>query len=524
MKKYLPYAIIALLFTVVYSQCFDAKLDLNGDNAAYIQLARNIADGMGYSNASPDGISPASHFPPGYSMFLALFVWLGLDSLFLFKVLNGVLLLLSVGVLYRLSEQLSGNKVVALSAALLVCFSPHLMHFSSMAMSEMLYLFCTVISFWALYRYSVSPKKSFYLSPYFYVALLSAAAAYHIRTVGVSVLFAAVLFFLFRKEWKAFAASVCGIVLLLLPWSIRNSIYGIESRYFGTIMTVNPWRPELGTVSSFDEMFSKMVTNIDETVIKGFREILFPFLDINYSEPSGALGIAAGLLVALTVFYGCWLLGGKNMRFPFLGFILANIGLFALWHGGNGSRYVVPIAPFLYMFFYFGVYNILALVVRKFAGIEINSKKWQKCAYLFLLLAIPAVAPIKEQSLLASQPFPPAYRNYFSLAQAIEEQVPSGSVVCCRKPELFSYFAPSHYSLRYSFTKDTTKLIEHLVKNKVDFVILEQLGYSSTPLYLYPAVVAHEEFFRVVTTLPNPETFLLSFDREKASEWLENLE
>ena len=523
MKKYIPYALIALLFAVVYSRCFDSKLDLNGDNATYIQLARNIADGLGYSNVSPNGITPASHFPPGYPAFLAFFVWIGLDSLFLFKVLNGILLCLSLLLLYRVVERLSDNRVVALSASLLVCFSPQLMHFSSMTMSEMLYLFCTVIAFFALYRYSAGEKRSFYLSPWFFVAVLSAAATYYIRTVGASVLFAVVLFFLFRKEWKAAAASVAAIFLLLLPWSLRNSMYGIESRYFGTIMTVNPWRPELGTVSSVGEMFSKMVTNVDETVIKGFREILFPFLEMNYSEPSGALGIIAGSIVALMVLYGCWSLGGRNMRFPFLGFILANVGLFALWHGGNGVRYVVPVAPFIYIFFYYGIYNLLVLVVRRLAGLNIATEKWQRCAYLTLLLALPAIAPIKEQSAVAKQPFPPAYKNYFAIAQTIQKQLPRGCVVSCRKPELFSYFAPSHYAVRYSFTKDSAKLIANMLDNNVDFVILEQLGYSSTPLYLYPAVVEHQELFKVVATLPAPETFLLSFDKEKARMWLDSL-
>ena len=77
--------------------------------------------------------------------------------------------------------------------------------------------------------------------------------------------------------------------------------------------------------------------------------------------------------------------------------------------------------------------------------------------------------------------------------------------------------------MRYSFTKDSAKLIANMLDNNVDFVILEQLGYSSTPLYLYPAVVEHQELFKVVATLPAPETFLLSFDKEKARMWLDSL-
>ena len=202
MKKYIPLLAVVLAFTAVYAFCFDAKLDLNGDNASYIQLARNLSHGLGYSNVAPDGITPAGHFPPGYPFFLALFMWVGIDNLVFFKILNGLLLLFSIVALFALSRRLSGNNVaVATTAALLTCFSPHLMHFASMAMSEMLYLACVVLAFAALYRYAVQQPASFYRSPWFYAALLAAGAAYYIRTVGASILFAVLLFFLFRKEW-----------------------------------------------------------------------------------------------------------------------------------------------------------------------------------------------------------------------------------------------------------------------------------------------------------------------------------
>lgn len=520
-KSYLPFAVIALLFVVVYYSCFDAKLDLNGDNAAYIRLARNLADGLGYFNISPQGVTPASHFPPGYAAFLSLFVGMGLDNLILFKMLNGLLLLLSILMLYVLSIRLSGNRAMSLVSSLLVCLSPHLMHFASMAMSEMLYLFLTVTAFVALHRYVSRTPSPFYKSPWFYVALLAAAASYHVRTVGASVIFAVLVFFLFRKEWKAAIASVSGMFLLLLPWMLRNAAYGIESRYFGTIMTVNPWRPELGTVSSVGEMFSKMVTNIDETVIKGFREILFPFMEINYQEPSGLAGIIAGLLVACVVLYGCWSLGGRSFRYPFLAFVLANIGLFALWHGGNGSRYVVPIAPYLFIFFYFGFYNMVVLLLQKVLKLSVNTGRKEWLPYLFLLVALPMIAPVKEQAAIAAQPFPPAYTNYFRLAQTMQEQLPAGSVVSCRKPELFDYYAPSHYASRYPFTNDSKKMLSGLLEGAVDFVILEQLGYSSTVLYLLPVVQAHPDVFRVVAHMPNPDTYLLYFDKEKAKEFLQ---
>lgn len=126
--------------------------------------------------------------------------------------------------------------------------------------------------------------------------------AYYTRTVGSALIFALLVFFLFRKEWIQAVVAMAGTVLLILPWSLRNSYYGIESRYFGTIMTVNPWRPESGTISSVGEMIDKILINLDETIIKGFQETLFPFISVNYEATSGFFQIVAGLLILAVIF------------------------------------------------------------------------------------------------------------------------------------------------------------------------------------------------------------------------------
>ena len=142
------------------------------------------------------------------------------------------------------------------------------------------------------------------------------------------------------------------------------------------------------------------------------------------------------------------------------------------------------------------------------------SGRW---VYVLLLLAIPMMKPLSVQSEVARRPFPPAYRNYFELAKAMEHQLPAGTVVACRKPELYSYFAPSHFPERYLFSQNPDDVVKDLCKKKVDYVILEQLGFSSTPLYLYPAIQKNPELFPVVSRLPAPDTYLLKFDRRAAA-------
>ena len=68
----------------------------------------------------------------------------------------------------------------------------------------------------------------------------------------------------------------------------------------------------------------------------------------------------------------------------------------------------------------------------------------------------------------------------------------------------------------YAWTDDTTELIKGLVDSNSEYVILEQLGFSSTARYLYPAIQKNPDLFPIVMHLKNPDTYLFKFDREKA--------
>ena len=69
----------------------------------------------------------------------------------------------------------------------------------------------------------------------------------------------------------------------------------------------------------------------------------------------------------------------------------------------------------------------------------------------------------------------------------------------------------------YAFSNDDKEVIKQLVDSKVDFVVLDQLGYGSTPRYLYPAIMKNQELFQVVMHLPNPDTYLFAFNKEGAA-------
>lgn len=506
---------IALVFVLVYAYIFDSKLDLNGDNANYIHFAQNIAKGNGYALLGVDGLLPASQYPPFYSLFLVPFMLLG-GGLITFKIANACLLLGALLLFYFLVRGSLNNPSVAFVSVFLAILSPALLHFASMVMSEMLFVFLTTLLFWLMHRYAQKQKEGkWYRSPYYFIIIIVGLLAYHTRVVGMAALVATIGFFLFRKEWLGAASSVLLILLGCIPWSIRNAYYGIESRYLGTIVTVNPWRPEEGSIATVGEMIEKMLHNFDETVIKGFKEVLFPFVTQYYDQSSTWGQVLVGLSVLLVIFWGLWQI--RTIRWALIIYMLGQIALFMLWHGGNGSRYVVPLAPLLFVGFYSGLYDLCRRlwqrVWRRADGRQPEVGTFAPC--WLLLFALLQWGSIHTQAQVAAQPYPPAYKNYFAIAQEVESQAPH-SVCVSRKPELFRYYAPSVRSVNYVYSLDPEEVVADLVRKKADFVILEQLGYSSTGRYLYPAIEKYPDLFRVVWHLPNPDTYLLHFQQEEA--------
>ena len=97
------------------------------------------------------------------------------------------------------------------------------------------------------------------------------------------------------------------------------------------------------------------------------------------------------------------------------------------------------------------------------------------------------------------------------------------AIVATRKPELFYIY--SGVKARYFLeTTDEAKLIENLIDGGVKYVVLDQLGMDATFEYLYPCVRSHPEFFTILVTVKNPDTYLLYFDRDRARQWLKQFE
>ncbi|MBO4571492.1 MAG: glycosyltransferase family 39 protein [Bacteroidales bacterium] len=509
--RYIPAIVIVAVYAALYAWCFDPKLDLNGDNATYISLARNLASGKGYSDLSFGGnYQPAVQFPPGYPFILSMMVRLGLDSLVAFKILNGIFLILSVLLVFFLMRGITGKTVFATVTALLCVTAPRLLKFSMIAMSEMSYMFCICLAFFAMWRCAEGKGR---WNVWFWIACIFAAASYYIRGNGLSIMFAVVVFFLFRKEWVRAAVSVGVEVILILPWMIRGRIVGSGSRYLDTVLVNNPWRPDDRQIESIGDFLKKAWLNLYDTTLNGFRCILFPGTGASWDDYYSVAAIIIGVLILALVVYGLWNM--KPLHFAFLAFLLANTAFLMAWHSGNDYRYVTPYIPMVIAGFWYGVWCLL----ERFA-----KKPWPAVAVCMMALVpiLLSLPKLKDAHQVGQSGYSPEYSFYFDLADKIEALNPDpGTVspvaICCRKPELFSYHAPSFYCCNYPYTPDTEEMARFFIDRKVGFVVLDMLGYSSTERYLIPALGGMLDLLTTMTQ-GDDGSVVFAFDLLKAEE------
>jgi hypothetical protein len=330
--------------------------------------------------------------------------------------------------------------------------------------------------------------------------------AFYLRTLGIALL-AAFLFMMLkdiRNKWKYMLAYGGGYVVLFLPWLVRSNRLGGNS-YLSQLVMVNPYRPENGKIGISD-LFGRLFNNVERYITREIPDALFPFKEFNYREEIGTMEWIPGILIIALIIIGIW----KLPRFRWLAIIYFATTFFILLLWPDvwvGIRFVLPLVPLLIMAMLSGLQWLLTLL----SGI-LNFKKaiplWP--VILVLYFNISEIQFLRMKSLAG---YESKWNNYFNLAKSFQKQGAKDLVVSCRKPSLF-YLYSETYTTNYKYTPDAEELIADLRKRKADFVILDQLGYSSTFRYLYPAIQNKPEYFEIIAKLENPDTYLLKFKPE----------
>lgn len=505
LKQYWMFlGILFLVFLISSLYTFNEKLDLNGDNCYYYIYAKSLATGKGYSNLLSPGESPANNFPPGYSLLMVPLMLLT-DSIVAQNFFGELFLLGSSILVFLMLIRLDFNKYLSLLVSILILTNEYNLKFATMMMSEMPFAFFCLFTMYHLLKEDL--ESPFHKSKHFWFAIIGAVAAFHIRTQGIVLLVAVLSHYLFSFQWKRLIASTISIVALSLPWILRNKMLGLaSSRYTDQIFLANSWNPEAGKITT-SQLIGNAFTYFWNMLDSALPESIFCFLGVDEETTKGYLII--GILMLAIMVYGCWQL--KKLRFFLLVYMFAGFAIVALWNSNSPgwNRHLICFLPLLIFIFYYGLISLVQNFIFKKA---INNTVSIISCVLMFMITFNALKPLHEQN---KESFPIQYDNFISMCEDIKTTYNDSTIFCVRKPELF-YVYSGKKSVNYIYSLKQEEVIKNLVDSKVDFVILDQLGFSSTGKYLYPAIQKYAALFTPVYETSEPKFYLLKFDKAKA--------
>lgn len=202
-----------------------APVGVFADDAFYVILARSLATGQGFRFLNLPGAPPATHFPPGYPLALAL-LWRAWpqfpDNVVLLKAFNALCLAVIGVATARYVRHRIGGVGVAIAVGLVTAASMPLLILGNMLLSELFFLALLMLLLLELEQLAEAPTSALR------VAALGAAIATCtlVRTHGVVLIPATVAVLAIRRRWRDAAIVAAVSVLGLLPWQLWSARHG----------------------------------------------------------------------------------------------------------------------------------------------------------------------------------------------------------------------------------------------------------------------------------------------------------
>ncbi len=466
---------------------FDSNLSLSGDNAQFINLGRSLAAGFGLSETLGDTPTPHTKYPFGFPLLLALVDIIIPGSLIALKSLVVFLYAISLPLIYKLIRHYA-EPPTSLFVTLLCLISTPLLNFSHQVMSEIPFLPFSILALILLQRAHENESLKTLL-----FAILAIMVAYYIRSAGIVLVGTGIIFFALHQKWKEAGIIAMGSFLLALPWQIRNRALG-GNDYINQLFSINPYQPDEGLLT-FGTLIERLIANAQ---IYGLYRIPEVFVPSIATESNIILGILFTGLVFYTI-----IIGIQKRQLPAI-FLICYLGLYMLWpQVWSDIRFLIPAIPILFYAFL----NSISNLVQKF-----SASTTQKAVVIAFFIALASNSVATHELHQRSGQFPPNWKNYFEAGEWIKNNTDPNTKISCRKPFLINAIT-NRKSGGYIW-ESPDAIIADFEKNNIDIVILDQLGFSSTPQYLYPAIEANRDRFDIIHIVRNPDTYILRFKKK----------
>ncbi len=337
-----------------------------GDDAIYIEMARSMAEGRGpivylsvYRSYFPFA------FPAGYPFLLSPLAWLFPHSIDALQ-LASLVLPLSVIPFYYLCKAMQIHRTLTMISIAMVLLNPWIIAYSNRVLSEAPYTFFSYIALLAYIKWQDKPQP---LSSSLAIVLIAIGLSASIRTVGLALIAAALLYLLIRGKWPHLISLSIGLGLSMAPqwWTNRQGGGSIISQGYHMQMI---------------DHAQNMATRLDFMLHNGWGYLnelpaaLVPLFGNQVQFLATSMGMGGlyttvlssmGILLLALITLGAWQVfsyhteAGKVILL-YLAFYTGAILNFSGWPSGVQLRLLVPILPILYLLLVLGISYLISRI------------------------------------------------------------------------------------------------------------------------------------------------------------------
>lgn len=467
-------------------------IGIGGDNAQLMMLGKSIYQEHKYSLLNLPGEPAANLYPPLYPVVIASTLFLTQNThlpnvVIPLKILNLCLFLAALAVFYLYLNQKVNSKYIIATIIILTGLSVQFSPYINEVLTEIPYLFLSILSVYCIDKYLASEFNKKYL----YIGILFAILSFYTRTIGIALIASIILLLFFHKKYKEAIKSLLVAGLLIFPWFAYSSIFGSQPSYMEQLMIKNPYNMDEGN-AHLSDLILRAANNA------GYYASQIPqaIISLNLGSP------IIYLPLLLIVLVGFLKISGKKIDLLRL-YIPLYFLILLTWPWTESGRFLIPILPFLIYFFASGYNKIFFKKISqpfhsfyklRAAQLVIFSSSMFLLLFIIINLALSQIykiidyAPNKNNVIINNE--------LGDMANFIKKEIPTDGVIIFRKP-YFTYFYTKRKSLNYPFTANKDAIKKYFRENNITHII-DDNSFDTTLLYLQPVIADLKQSGQVV--------------------------
>lgn len=475
-KNAAAYFIICLVLNIIIGiYLFDVKVSTGEDDSGYIVSAKQFLEGTAF---------PGWH-GPFYSMFLSLLVALFGVKLMVFKVFS-FLFIIGHFIFFYYSFKGRLSPAILVITSLIISVNSQILYFASQTYSEALFLLLQSLFFFVFFKLQDAGPDTlkdqirtwkYWLGMGLLVFLMTIT-----RNIGIAVLGAIILFFLFERKFWAILATLASYLVFRIPFNMYKRIAwdlkGAEfSAQMNEILLKDPYSSTLG-----QEDLGGMVTRFWDNALIYLSRHFSVILGLKPEGNVNTSSLATILIIVLVVLaFVLSIRRNKTMLFVtlYLGVMIGGTFI-ALQKNWGQMRMIVIYAPLMILSVSWALMEIPWIRKR---GILQLMVLLLMCIVFMKVFSATAVKIKYNQKVLAKNMrgnryygFTPDWQNFLKMSEWVGKNLPDSTVVVSRKPSMsFIYSEGKEFYPMYRFpTEDADTLMARIEKRTGPLTAIRQ--------------------------------------------------